>query len=192
MMDPDKFKKLITAMVLTVMTGTIQVRIQFLGILIDHLDYFVRSEKLNKGLAPVLITRQNLVETFNFIVALNAARHKLDEKQIRAIKDGFQQHCLVLDVSWGFKDAVFGTTALREITGLQAAKMHYFHAVRYHSQFLTGSSDGLTHSTIEAESALKIVLRIVYDNNLVDVSEGEWRKAMTVQPVPPQPEPSKR
>lgn len=191
-MEQEKFKKLVTGMALTVMSGTIDQRVRYIGLLINHLNYFVRAEKLSKDRPAILNTRQNLVDAFVFLVNNNVERFKLDEKRYGEITGNFKSRVIVLDASYATPEAQFGTQVVRELEGLQAARQHHFRAVQGYSEYLSGSAGGLTSATVEIENAMKIIMQVCYDNGLIEISEGEWRKAITSPPAPPQPETSKR
>jgi hypothetical protein len=187
MMEPEKFKKLVTAMMLTVMSGNIDVRIRYLGDLIDHLSYYVRTEKLEKGRPEILNTRQKLMDTFNFILHQNIAKFKLNPQQLRKIQEDFKNHYIILDYTWHTPQAEYGTQVLREMEGLSLAKQHYYRAVAAHSEYLSGSTVGLTNATGEAANAMRIIMQVCYDNDLLEITENEWRKSVSSSTPAPEP-----
>jgi hypothetical protein len=192
MEQPEKFKKLITAMLMIVMTGGIDQRVQYIGLLVNHLNYYIKTEKLSKDRAAILNTRQHLIDAFGFLVSNNVERFKLDEKRYREVMNDFKNHIIVLDQSWGTPQAGFGVQILKELESLQTARQHHFHAVQGYSEYLGGSAAGLTSCTVEIENAMKIITQVCFDNNLANIDEGAFRVAAAARPQPQASEPSKR
>lgn len=186
-MEQEKFKKLVSTMVIIIMTGGVEDRIRYLGTVIDHMIYHIRTEKLAKDQAGIMNTRQQLIGAFNYIVIQNAEKFQLSTEQVRKIQDSFRTTHITLDASLDTPQSKNVVQTLREIESLMTARMYYFRAVESYSDFLRGSADGLTNATINAQAAMSIVLDVCYDNNFVDISDGEFRKAMTAHPAPSQP-----
>jgi hypothetical protein len=195
-MDPVKLRALISAMLTTVLSGNTDTRMQYLGILCDHLHHYIEREKVSRDRAPILNTQRNLISSFNYIAINASGRYKLNEKQKAGVLDTFKEWC-ILDASWGQPRALYGAMVVKELTGVRAAKMHYLRAVAEYSRYLAGSPDGLTGCTVEISAALQIIQEICYDNDLCDLDGGEWRKQQLAfqkpapAPAAQQPDPNR-
>lgn len=185
-MDDEKFKKLIAAIGLTIITGDVGVRVQYIGIMITHLEHWLVNEKIAKDRDAILSVRRNLLSAFNHIVSVSAHNNKTKEDKIQEIRDYFLRgHAIVLDPSWGSPRAVYGSQCLAELEALRVARQVYVGAVASYSDACRGMSSGLTEATTACDHCIKIILDICYDNDLLDISEKEFMKSSRQ----PEPEP---
>lgn len=186
-MEPEKLHKLIGAMLITVLTQGLPERIRHLGTLCDHVHYFITSEKVERDRAPIMAIRQKLIDAYLHFLSGNIERDKLDQAKAGELRDNFIRHGIVLDRSWGTPGAAYNAQVVKELEGVRAAKTHYLRAVDHYSKYLSGNPGGLTGATIEVQAAIQILMTICYDNDLVELSEGEWRKIAAQRPAPVRP-----
>jgi len=188
-MDDEKFKRLIAAIGLTIITGDVGVRIQYLGIMITHLEHWIQNEKIAKDRDAILSVRRNLMNAFNYIVSVSAHSNKTKEEKIQEIRDHFiRGPAIVLDQSWGSPRAVYGAQCLAELESLRLARQVYVGAVGSYSDACRGMSSGLTDATNACDNCIKLVLDVCYDNDLLDIGEKEFMKSAA---RPPEPEPAR-
>ena len=183
-MDDEKFKKLIAAIGLTIITGDVGVRIQYIGIMITHLEHWIQTEKIAKDHDVILSVRRNLMNAFNYIVSVSAINHSTKEDRVKEIRDYFRNHAIVLDQSWGSPRAVYGSQSLAEMEALKMARQVYIGAVNSYSDACKGMSAGLTEATVACDHCIKIILDICYDNDLLDIGAKEFEKSASRQSEP--------
>jgi hypothetical protein len=182
-MDEEKFKKMISSLGLVVLTGDLDTRLRYLGVLISHLEQWIETEKISKDRDAILNVRSNLVKAFNYLIS--ATNKNLKDEQENDIRSHFREFGIVLDQSWGDPRAIYGAQCLAEIESLHKARKRYTQAVGAYSEALRGKSDGVTEATIYCDQIIQIVFSICYNNNLIDISEKEFMKNISLKPTQP-------
>jgi len=199
MEQADRAKKLIGAMVLTVLSGNLDVRVQYTGIVITNIERWIMNEKVTKDATAIQNVRMNLINTFNSIVQyqanikVRAGNIKWeDDNKVRAIREQFKESCIVLDKSYDNQRAVIGTQCIKEMESLRVARDYFYGAAQAYSEFLSGSPSGFTNATTLIDKAIQIIFGVCSDNSLIDIDENSFRVAVAAHSKPQQPEPSKR
>jgi len=171
-------------MVLVVLTGDLNTRIQYLSVLIDHVEHWITTVKIAKDEDAILGVKRKLNAAFAYLVTMKTLDRKLTEEGETQIREQFRRYGIVLDQSWGTPRAAYGAQCVRELTGINTARKYYVNAVGEYSECLKGSSTGYANATTATAGAMNIILSICYDNDLCDISEKEFMKSATPQPEP--------
>lgn len=194
----DRAKKLIGAMVLTILVGNLDVRVQYTGIVITNLERWINNEKITKDATAIQNVRMNLINAFNSIVQANENERKIrrrrhrDDREIREIGEQFKRSCIVLDASYDNQRAVIGTQCVKELADLRLARDYFYNATENYSVWLAGNPTGFTNATMMIDKAIKIVFDVCTGNNLIDIDENSFRVAVAAHSKPTPAEPSKR
>jgi hypothetical protein len=190
-MDLGKLRNVIAVQFLTVMGGSIDVRVAYCGILIDNCFYYAKRVELEPNLMPAVNLRNRLIQTFDLIAASRVNPDRQDgEEEYKRVSEIFKKYVILVNDTPGNHVNV---KALHHLEQLRVARNHFLNSCETYASYLSGDKEGLSSTLTEMAEVLRLVGEVAYDLELVSFSEGEWRKNATVgQSHPGQPEPPAR
>jgi hypothetical protein len=179
-MDEDNFQQMISKLSLVILTGNLDTRIQFLGVLISHIEQYIEREKVVKDRDAILNTKAKLLSAFNYLSQVTKTHEK--EEQVNDIRTYFKKYCIILDKSWGDPRAEYGAQVVDEIYKLKTARKLFREAIHeYSSACARGSSDSYARATILSDDIIKIIFDVCYSNKLIDTPATEFQKEFNKQ-----------
>jgi len=182
-MEPEKFKALMASMILTILAGNLEQRISYCGIVVDHLFYYVKTEKLMKDTPAILNLRNQLCAAFDVIAAGKIDPDRADNEEYRRwVSENFRSYFIVLTDTPEMHNNV---QTIQQLELLKAARESYARSSEFYGEYLSGSREGLASCLVEISSVIRIITQIAYDLDLISIEDMQWQKAA----ARPQPEP---
>jgi hypothetical protein len=181
--DPLKDKRIIGAMYLDVITGSVDTRNQYMNVLISHIETRLRMERLNPAEPSLVRFRTALHKTVDMIVR-NYTLGKLPladtrrEREIKQLEAYFDRFVIKVDAA-----AVSDPKTIEEIELLQDMEtLEYARNITYaaseaYSMALTGDREGFAKSFNALAMVINLITPIIYRYNLVDISESDYSNA---------------
>jgi hypothetical protein len=183
-MDTDKQKKRINEFFNAVVSGNIDIRINYLGRLLDHLEIFVNQREAEDRLA-ISNVRLNLITTFNHVIQHFAdCKGTIPQENVSKIEEIFSQKAIVLDSSWGEPRALYGSQTIKEIYALIEARKCFDRAVKAYALYLAGDPLGFSDATKQSDIAIRIATEICNENNIYSKDDQQF-KNLSVPAVAP-------
>jgi hypothetical protein len=172
--------KILSLMFLDIITGDVHIHKQSLNIMITMVADRLRSEKLDKDLAPIAKFRTRLHLTVSHILH-NTYPLPIEnvnrEADIKRFLDYFDKFCIKIDEKLADEKGLEQIKLIEDIEALELARNLCYSATGDYSDALSGKPSGYTDASNKYVYALDLVIPIINHYNLVDISESDYANA---------------
>ena len=174
--------KVLSALWLDVLTGGVDIRNQYMGVLISHIQERLRADKLNPAIPGVVRFRTSLHKTVDLIVrnytigALPLANTNR-EKEIEMLETYFKRFIIKVDASVADPATVEQIEIIEAMETLEYCRNLSYAAGEQYAKALTGDHKGFAISFNAMNMIIDKLTPIVYRYSMVDITESDYANA---------------
>lgn len=174
-MKPEEKKKFISAMLLYCLSGNIETRINYCGVLISRVeDYLVNDVVLidpnHSYLVRILTSVDKIVESALLTKQKSTASNEISDMKKLVVEKTFP-----IDESWADKTALAGIVSLGDLSDIRIARS-YFYAAANHFPASNISANSASEAIKNIDRALQKVVDICDHYDLIEFTSDEWRE----------------
>jgi hypothetical protein len=174
--------KVLSALWLDVLTGGVDVRNQYMGVLISHIQEKLRADKLNPVIPLVVRFRTSLHKTVDTIIR-NYTLGKLPladtnrEREIAMLEKYFERFIIKVDAAVADPATVEQMEIIEAMETLEHCRNLSYAAGEQYAKALTGDREGFAISFNAMNMIINELTPIVYKYSMVDVTESDYSNA---------------
>lgn len=179
-MDALSLKKLISLAYLDLFSGDVHIRHQFTIPCITHMSLFLRMEKIEPNMRPVMKFRTRLHNSIHMILQNNYPLPVWDttrDEEIRKLEKYFDRFVIKIDEKVADPVGVEQVGVLEDIETLEYCLNVAFSAGGDYSQALAGNPQALTEASNKYAYVLTKIIPIMHWNKMLDISSTDFENA---------------
>jgi hypothetical protein len=174
--------KVLSALWLDVLVGNVDVRNQFMSVLIAQIKERLRADKLNPVVPAVVRFRTSLHKAIDAVIR-NYTMGKLPladtrrEKEIAMLEKYFERFVIKVDAAIADPATVEQMELIEAMETLEHCQNLAYAAGEQYAKALTGDREGFAISFNAMNMIIHELTPIVYRYNMVEISESDYSNA---------------